>query len=222
MANDVWFSAQSDIGIQMAELGTLSSSTDSKLIASTLMALKDIVSIEAANSESNFMTGAVENSSYGTFSIKITDYNNLILSYIISADKGSTPSEKFVDLMQALVVNFGKQLTQYGEIVDLAESGAPIPRSAIIQAFLNASTILNMERNLKDKPRELREGYRIIMKDLFNDKEALLGLIASSLGDDWNEYNDWWLYSGILKETKRQNLISLVLLNYNKILRVCK
>ena len=82
----------------MGELGRLSAETDSKLIASTLMALKDIVSVEASSGESQFMTGAVETSSFGTFAINVTDASKLIMSYVISADKGSTVKEGVVEL----------------------------------------------------------------------------------------------------------------------------
>lgn len=207
MALHVWLSIQSDFGLTMAELGGLSSSTDPKLIASTLMALKDIVSLEAtAQGESQFMTGSVENSSYGTFSISITESNKLVLSYIVSADKGVV-DQKFVDLITDLLLNIGKQITQFGQIVDIVNSGAVLPRIILIQAYMNACTILRTERKLDIKPRLLKEAYRDSTSEVMSNNEIILQVIEEVLGDNWNKNNSLWLEEGILKSGPREKLI---------------
>ncbi len=201
--NYTWISVQSGFGLTISELGGLSSSTDPKLIASTLMALKDIISIEASGSgNSQFMTGSVENSAYGTFSVAIDQKNsiNLIMSYIVSTDKGKVVDAKFVDLITDLVINLGKQLTQFGEITDLVNSGARLPRSILIQAYLNACTILRTERNLDTKSRQLSEGYKRNIKEVFANNEALLDIIEEMLGDGWEKNDDLWTDQGVLKE----------------------
>lgn len=203
-----WLSIQSGFGLTISELGGLSSSTDPKLIASTLMALKDIISVEASNSgSSQFMTGSVENSSYGTFSISVDQSVNLIMSYIVSSDKGKVVDSAFVDLVTDLVINLGKQLTQFGQISDLVNSGARLPRSILIQAYLNSCTILRTERKLETKERQLTEGYKKIIKDLFNNEEQMLELIEETLEDDWENNDGLWTEQGVLKEYLRDQLI---------------
>ena len=173
MAFNIWISIQSDFGITMGELGRLSSETDSKLIASTLMALKDIVSIEASSGESQFMTGAVETSSFGTFAINVTDASKLIMSYVISADSGSTVKQGVVELAQSVCTNLGKQLTAVSNISELAINGAPIHRSTLIQSFLNACTIVKLEKKLPNDKRLVRKGIQSIVTELLADKKRI-------------------------------------------------
>ena len=175
MANEyVWISVQSDFGLTMAELGRLSSSTDPKLIASTLMALKDIVSKEATESDSQFMSGKIETAQYGNFTIAASDQTKLVMTYIISTDKNRTVDQKFVTLIEDLIRNFGKQLTQFGEISDLVNSGAVLPRSILIQAYLNACTIVRTERKLDTRDRHLKESYRETINDVIKNNETMI------------------------------------------------
>ncbi|MCY3412332.1 MAG: hypothetical protein INQ03_11915 [Candidatus Heimdallarchaeota archaeon] len=207
MKHYVWLSVQSGFGLTISELGSLSSDTDPKLIASTLMALKDIISIEASGSgTSQFMTGSVEDSSYGTFSINISAKLNLIMSYIVSTEKGSVVDNDFVNLITDLLLNLGKQLTQFGEIADLVNSGAVLPRSILIQAYLNACTVLRTQRNLDVRDRQLNESYDRIISDLFEDKETLQNIFMETLGEKWEITDDLWLESGILKNSARELL----------------
>lgn len=192
MAFNIWLSIQSDFGITMGELGKLSSETDSKLIASTLMALKDIVSIEASSGESQFMTGAVETSSFGTFAINVTNESKLIMSYVISADRGSTVKEGVVELAQSICTNFGKQLTSISTISELAINGAPIHRSTLIQSFLNACTIVKLEKKLPNDKRLVRTGIQSVVAELLADKKEFAELIKYILGPEWQKRDDNW------------------------------
>ncbi|MHA2252088.1 MAG: hypothetical protein ACXAD7_17115 [Candidatus Kariarchaeaceae archaeon] len=203
----IWISIQSDFGITMGELGRLSADTDSKLIASTLMALKDIVSVEASSGESQFMTGAVETSSFGTFAIVIDEQSKLIMSYIISPEAGSTVDDATVNLVQSLCNNFGKQLIQFGNISFLATSGAAMPRDILIKAFLNACVIVRMENNLPSDARALGKGYQEVLKEFFDDPNVMNEVINYILdGDDWKKNNDLWL-DGFLSSQNRERLI---------------
>ncbi|MHA2101512.1 MAG: hypothetical protein ACW99A_22900, partial [Candidatus Kariarchaeaceae archaeon] len=192
MAFNVWISIQSDFGITMGELGRLSSETDSKLIASTLMALKDIVSVEASSGESQFMTGAVETSSFGTFAINVTEASKLIMSYVISADQGSTVKEGVVSLTQSICTNLGKQLTSVSNISELAINGAPIHRSTLIQSFLNACTIVKLEKKLPNDKRLVRKGIRSVVAELLADKKELNELVKYILGGEWYKDDGNW------------------------------
>lgn len=206
MAVKVWLSIQSDFGITMGELGSLASDTDSKLIASTLMALKDIVTVEASSGESQFMTGAVESSSFGTFAIPVNKETKLIMSYVVSAEQGSTIKDDTVDLVQAVCNNLGKQLTQFGQIADYALSGQGIHRSTLIQAFLNAITIVKFERNLPNDKRLAGKGMQTLVNDLLKDKERLLPLYDYTLGSNWKTDDTRWS-QGVPLNSEKEKLI---------------
>ncbi|MCE7734583.1 MAG: hypothetical protein GPJ54_06885 [Candidatus Heimdallarchaeota archaeon] len=192
MAFNIWISIQSDFGITMGELGRLSSETDSKLIASTLMALKDIVSIEASSGESQFMTGAVETSSFGTFAINVTDSSKLIMSYVISADQGSV-KQGVVELAQSICTNLGKQLTAVSNISEMAINGQPIHRSTLIQSFLNACTIVKLEKKLPNDKRLVRKGIQSIVTELLADKKEFNELIKYILDPEWHKDDNNWI-----------------------------
>ncbi|MHA2277354.1 MAG: hypothetical protein ACXAC2_16380 [Candidatus Kariarchaeaceae archaeon] len=191
----------------MGELGSLSSETDSKLIASTLMALKDIVSVEASSGESQFMTGAVETSSFGTFAISLDEQSKLIMSYIISAEAGSTIDDSDMSIVQSLCNNIGKQLIQFGNISFLTTSGAQIPRSVLIKAFLNACVIVRMENNLPLKPRALERGYKGAIDSFFKQPKEIIEVYDYILdGDGWKRNTDYW-EDGFLKSQFKEKLI---------------
>ncbi len=206
MVTYVWISIQSDAGITMGELGRLPSDTDTTLIAATLMALKDIVSIEASSGESQFMTGEVETSSFGTFAIPINEQSKLILSYIISADTGETVDASQVKLIQSLTNHLGKQLTQFSFITVFMTSGAVINRTVVTKAFINACTIVRMEFNLPTDERRLKSGYNSVIEKLFQKKENMLEAYNYILGDGWQENPDMW-HSGLLLAEEREKII---------------
>ncbi|MHA2248773.1 MAG: hypothetical protein ACXAD7_00355 [Candidatus Kariarchaeaceae archaeon] len=205
MSTQVWISIQSDYGLTMGELGGLSSSTDSTLIASTLMALKDVVSIEASSGESQFMTGAVESSSFGTFAIPINEQSKLVLSYIISASAGETIDDEIVKLSQSLCNHLGKQLTQFSFLSVFVTSGAVINRTVVTKAFINACTLVRMEYNLPSDERSLQRGYEEVISSLLSQKDEMLMAYNYILGDDWRKNYDRW-FSGILTVEDREKL----------------
>ncbi|MHA2089472.1 MAG: hypothetical protein ACW98K_01330, partial [Candidatus Kariarchaeaceae archaeon] len=202
MGSHVWISIQSDAGLTLGELGKLSSTTDSHLIASTLMALKDIVSIEASSGESQFMTGDVESSSFGTFAIPINEQSKLILSYIISTDAGGTIDDTYADLVQSLCNHLGKQLTQFSFISVFTSSGEIINRTILTKAFVNACTLVKMENNVSPQERVIQSGYQEIIQPLLIDPSRLLEAYRYILGEKWEKSDEKWVDGLLVLEEK--------------------
>ena len=192
MTIDVWITIQSDFGITLGSLGTAPASADSNMIGGTLLALKDIVAVEASSGSSEFMTGKVEQSSFGVFAINISDESKIIINYIISANKGSAVNEDTESLVQAVCTNLGKQLAQYGFLIQTINAGAQIHHSALVQAFLNACTIVKLERNIGNDKKVLRKSGKQIVYEFLNNPDQLPDLYSYILGNDWEKDDSRW------------------------------
>ncbi len=207
MAFNVWISILSEYGLNMGEIGKLAEGTDPNIIAPALKAFKDIVTTEATSSDSNFLKGSTEISANGVYNVSLNGGGVIYLAYIIGTEKGRIIPDDYVNRIEDLIVNLAKQLTQFGDINELAMDGAPLPKMILIKALLNASTTINMENKIVNKPRELIESYKKTIKKIFENNELLLELIEDTIGYDWQEDNNVWSYEGILKEKYQRELV---------------
>lgn len=207
----VWISIQTDSGVTLGEIGRLSSSTDSKIIGATLMALKDIVSSEAAASESTFMEGNVENASFGTISIMFAEVT-LVMTYIVSNDSGVVdPETKYI--AQELSTNLAKQLIQMLDLVKYAKLGKQIPKLTITRAYINTCAIVRMSVSLPANKKQLLKEFDAELTKILSNRKELLQLIDNLFNTKgWKIVQKNW-NAGFLVREKREELLQKLTLH---------
>jgi ElaB/YqjD/DUF883 family membrane-anchored ribosome-binding protein len=202
----VWISILSDAGITLAEIGRLPSDTDSKLIASTLMALKDILSTEATAASTNFMEGEIESGAFGLMVLRFNDGFSLTLQYFVSNKDGPIDLQ-VKQQIQEVSLNLGQQMMQVADLPKLAEIGAHIPFNLLTKAYLNACEIARMRIILPNNKKPMIQLFEGKLMEIINKRSDLVDLIDELFGTKGWKIATYNWNSGFLVRERREEVV---------------